>query len=190
MPKPLTVWLTKKLENSWRNGNIRPLYLSPKKIRMQVKKQELECYMEQLTNSNWERSMTRLYIATMLIKLICSVHYSKCQAGWIRSWNQDCWKKYQQLWIYRWYHSNGRKWKEIKSFLMKMKEESEKARLKCNIQKTKIKVPGPIIWWQIKGGNVEAVTDFFSWAPKSLQMVTAAMKLEDVCSSGGKLWPT
>ena len=77
--------------------------------------------------------------------------------------------------------------KEIKSFLMKMKEESEKARLKCNIQKTKIKVPGPITSWQIKGGKVETVTDFFSWAPKSLQMVTAAMKLEDICSSGEKL---
>ena len=68
---------------------------------------------------------------------------------------------------------------ELKSFLMKVKEESEKAGLKLNIQKTKIMVSGPITSWQIKGEKVEAVT-VFSWAPKSLHMVTAAMKLKDV----------
>ena len=75
--------------------------------------------------------------------------------------------------------------KKLKSLLMKVKEESEKVGLKLNIQKTKIMAPGPITSWQING---ETVTDFlFSGAPKSLQMVTAAMKLKDACSLEGKL---
>ena len=71
-----------------------------------------------------------------------------------------------------------------------MKEESEKVGLKLNIQKTKIMASGPIISWQIDGETVETVTDFIFWAPKSLQMVTAAMKLKDACSLEEKLWPT
>ena len=68
---------------------------------------------------------------------------------------------------------------ELKSLLMKVKEESEKVGLKLNIQKTKIMASGPITSWQIDG---ETVADLFSWAPRSLQMVTAAMKLKDACS--------
>src|SRR5574341_1273975 len=72
---------------------------------------------------------------------------------------------------------------ELKSLLMKVKEESEKVGLKLNIQKTKIMATGPIISWQIDGETVETVTDFIFWrAPKSQQMVTAAMKLKDTCS--------
>ena len=68
---------------------------------------------------------------------------------------------------------------ELKSLLMKVKKESEKVGLKLNIHKTKIMVSGPITSWQIDGETVEIVTDFIFWAPKSLQMVTAAMKLKD-----------
>ena len=77
---------------------------------------------------------------------------------------------------------------ELKSLLMKVKEESEKVGLKLNIQKTKIMASGPITSWQIDGETVETATDFF-WggAPKSLQMVTAAMKLKDAYSLEGKL---
>ena len=70
---------------------------------------------------------------------------------------------------------------------MKVKEESEKADLKLNIQKTKIMASGPITSWQIDGETVEIVTDFILGAPKSLQMVTAAMKLKDTCSAEEKL---
>ena len=70
---------------------------------------------------------------------------------------------------------------------MKVKEESEKVGLKLNIQKTKIMASGPITPWQIDGETVETVTDLLSWAPKSLQIVTAAMKLKDTCSLEGKL---
>ena len=68
---------------------------------------------------------------------------------------------------------------ELKSFLKKGKEESEKSGLKLNIQKTEIMASGPITSWQIYGETVETVSDFIFWAPKSLQMVTAAMKLKD-----------
>ena len=78
---------------------------------------------------------------------------------------------------------------ELKSLLMKLKEESEKVGLKLNIQKTKIMASGPITSWQIDGETVETVSDFLFWgAPKSLQMVTAAMKLKDACSLEEKLW--
>ena len=76
---------------------------------------------------------------------------------------------------------------ELKSLLMKVKEESEKAGLKLNIQKTKIMASGPITSWQIDGATMETVTDFIFLAPKSLQMVTAAMKLKDGCSLEEKL---
>ena len=71
---------------------------------------------------------------------------------------------------------------KLKSLLMKVKEESEKAGLKLNIQKTKIMASGLITSWQIGGETMETVTDFIFWTPKSLQMVTAAMKLKDACS--------
>ena len=75
---------------------------------------------------------------------------------------------------------------ELKSLLMKVKEKSENAGLKLNIQKTKIMASSPITSWQIDG---ETVADFIFWAPKSLQMVTAAMKLKDAYSLEEKLWP-
>ena len=78
----------------------------------------------------------------------------------------------------------GESEEELKRLLMKVKEESEKVGLKLNIQKTKIMASGPIALWEIDG---ETVADLFFWAPKSLQMVTAAMKLKDTCSSKGKL---
>ena len=76
---------------------------------------------------------------------------------------------------------------EPKSLLLKVKEESEKIGLKLNIQKTKIMASGPIASWQVDGETVETVRDFVFGAPKSLQMVSAAMKLKDACSLEEKL---
>ena len=76
---------------------------------------------------------------------------------------------------------------ELKSLLMKVKEESEKVGLKLNIQKSKIMASGPVTSWQIDGETVETVADFILGAPKSLQMVIAAIKLKDACSLKGKL---
>ena len=79
---------------------------------------------------------------------------------------------------------------ELNSLLMKVKEESEKVVLKLNIQKTKIIESGPITSWEIDGETVETVSDFIFVAPKSLQVVTAAMNLKDAYSLEGKFWPT
>ena len=76
---------------------------------------------------------------------------------------------------------------ELKSLLMKVKEESEKVGLKLNFQKTKIMASGPITSWEIDGETVETVSDFIFWAPKSLQMMIAAMKLKNAYSLEGKL---
>ena len=109
----------------------------------------------------------------------------KYQAEWSSSWNQDFQEKYQ------WYADDttlmAESEEELKSLLMKVKQESEKVGLKLNIQKTKIMASGPITSWQIDG---ETVTDFIFQAPKSLQIVPAAMKLKDTCSLEEKLWPT
>ena len=79
---------------------------------------------------------------------------------------------------------------ELKSLLMKAKEESEKVGLKLNIQKTKTMASSPITSWEIDGETVEKCQTLFYWAPKSLQMVTAAMKLKDACSLEEMLWHT
>ena len=79
---------------------------------------------------------------------------------------------------------------ELKSLLMKMKEESEKVGLKLNIQKTKIMASSPNTSWEMEGETVETVSDFIWGAPKSQQMVIAAMKLKDAYSLERKLWPT
>ena len=79
---------------------------------------------------------------------------------------------------------------ELKSILMKVKKESENIGLKFSIQKTKIMESGPNTSWQIDGETRETMTDFILGAPNSLQMVIAAMKLEDACSLEEKLWPT
>ena len=82
-------------------------------------------------------------------------------------------------------------WQKAKrSLLMKVKEESEKVALKLNIQKTKIMASGSITSRQTDGETMETVTDFIFWAPKSLKMVGAVMKLKDACSLEKKLWPT
>ena len=77
---------------------------------------------------------------------------------------------------------------ELKNLLMKVKEKSEKASLKLNIQKIKIMASGPITSWQIDGGKWKQWQTLFSWAPKSLWTVDAAVKLKDVCFLGGKVW--
>ena len=79
---------------------------------------------------------------------------------------------------------------ELKSFLINVEKESEKAVLKLNIQKRKIMASGPITSWEIDGETIETVTDFISWAPKSLWTVTVAMELKDTCFLEGKLWQT
>ena len=99
-------------------------------------------------------------------------------------------KSAQSFTLYAWPWAICLSSKQLKSLLLKVKEESEKVGLKLNVQKTKIMASGPITSWEIDGETVETVSDFILGAPKSLQMVTAAMKLKDVYSLEEKLWPT
>ena len=102
---------------------------------------------------------------------------------WMKhNWNQDCWEKDQYLRYADDTTLMAESKEELKSLLMKVKEESENVGLKLNIQKTKIMASGPITSWQIDGETMEMVTGFILGVPKSLQRVTAAKKLKDTCS--------
>ena len=90
----------------------------------------------------------------------------------------------------RWHHPYGRKWRGTQKPLDESERGVEKVGLKLNIQKTNIMASGPITSWEIDVETVETVSDFIFGAPKSLQMVNAAMKLKDAYSLEGKLWPT
>ena len=85
---------------------------------------------------------------------------AKCQAGWLTSWNQDCWEKYQQLQICRWCHSNGRKWRVTKKPLDESESGEWKTWLKTQSKKAKIMASGPITSWQIDSETMETVRDF------------------------------
>ena len=109
-------------------------------------------------------------------ELVCREHHEKCWAGRSTSWNQDAWTNINNLGYADDTTLMAESEEEIKSLLMKVKEESVKLSLKLNIQKMKIMASGPITSWEIDGETVETVSDFILRAPKSLQMVTAAMK--------------
>ena len=155
---------------------------------MQVRKQQLELDMEKQTDSK----LGKEYIMAVYCHpaYLTSMQSTSCKMlGWMKhklesrlpgeiSITSD-----MQMIPPLWQKSE----EELKSLLMKVKVESEKAGLKFNIQKTKITASGPITSWEIDGETVETVSDFILGAPKSLQMVTAAMKLKDACSWEGKL---
>jgi len=154
---------------------------------MQVKKQQWELDMEQQTGSKSGKE----YIKAVY----CHPAYLSSMQS--TSWETLGWKKHKLESRLPWEIPINLRYaddttlmeesKELKSLLMKVKEESEKAGLKLNIQKTKITSSGPITSWQIDGKQWQTL---FIRAPKSLQMVTPAMKLKDACSLEEKLWPT
>ena len=157
---------------------------------MQVRKQQLKLDMEQQTGYKWEKE----YIKAVY----CHPAYLTYMQS--TSWETLGWKKHKLESRLPGEISTtsdaddttlmAECEEELKSLLMKVKVESEKVGLKLNIQKTKIKTSGPITSWEIDGETVETVSDFILGAQKSLQMVTAAMKLKDTYSLEGKLWPT
>ena len=157
---------------------------------MQVKKQQWELDMEQQTGSKSGKE----YIKAVY----CHPAYLSSMQS--TSWETLGWKKHKLESRLPWEIPINLRYaddttlmeesKELKSLLMKVKEESEKAGLKLNIQKTKITSSGPITSWQIDGKQWKQWQTLFIRAPKSLQMVTPAMKLKDACSLEEKLWPT
>ena len=154
---------------------------------MQVKEQQLGLDWSNRLVPNWERSTSRLYTAPCLFNLhaeyiMRNAGLEEAQAGIkIAGRNVNNLRYADDTTLMA--ESEG----ELKSLLMKVKEESEKVGLKLNIQKTKIMASGPITSWEIDEVTVETVSDFIFWAPKSVQMVTAAMKLKDAHSLEEKL---
>ena len=154
---------------------------------MQVKKQPLEPNMEQQTGSKWGRSKSRLILSPCLFNLYAeyimrNTGLEEAQAGIKiagRNINNLIYAEDTTL--------MAESEEELKSLLMRVKEESEKAGLKLNIKTTKIMASGPITSWQIDGEKWKQCQISFSWAPKSLQMVIASMKLKDTYSLEGKL---
>ena len=148
---------------------------------MQVKKQQLELDMEQ---------QTALKLGKEYVKAVyCHPAYLTSMQS--TSWEMLDWKKHKlesrflgEISII------SESEEELKSLLMKVKEENEKVGLKLNIQKTKTMASGPITSWEIDGEQWKQCQTLFFWAPKSLQMVIAAMKLKDAFSLEGNLWPT
>ena len=131
--------------------------------------------------------MSRLYIVTLLILLICRVHHENAGLDEAQADIKIARRNINNLRYADDTTLMAESEEELKSLLMKVKEESEKVGLKLNIQKTKMMASGPITSWQIDGETVATVSDFIFGAPKSLQMVTAAMKLKDACSLEEKL---
>ena len=154
---------------------------------MQVKKYQLELDMKNGLVSNWEMSTIGCILSPCLCNLyteyiMLNARQNEAQAGIkIARGNINNLRYAADTTLM------AESKEELKNPLMKVKEESEKVRLKLNIQKIKIMASGPITSWQIDGETMETVTDFIFWAPKLLQMVTAAMKLKDAYSLEEKL---
>ena len=154
---------------------------------MQVRKQQLELDMEQQTGSKWEKEYVKAVYChpaylTYVEYITRNAGLDEAQAGIQISRRNINNLRYADDTTLM-----AEREEELKSLLMKVKEESEKVGLKLNIQKTKIMASGPITSWEIDGETVEIVSDFIFGAPKSLQMVMAAMKLKDAYSLERKL---
>ena len=157
---------------------------------MQVKKQQLELDMEQWTASKLGKEYVKAVYCHLAFNLYAeyimwNTGLDEAQAGMkISGRNINNFRYVDDTTLM------AESKEELKNLLMKVKEEREKAGLKLNIQRTENMASGPTTSWQIDGETMETVTDFISWVPKSLQMVTAAMKLNDACSLEEKLWET
>jgi len=191
MPKPLTVWITincGKFLKSWEYQTTSP---ASWEICMQVKKQQLELDMEQQTGSKLGKEyVMAVYLLPCLFNLYAeyimrNAGLDEAQAGIkIAGENINNLRYADDTTLM------AESEEELNSLLMKVKEESENVGLKLNSQKTKIMASGPITSWQIDGEQWKQWEALFWGAPKSLQMVTSAIKLKDTCSLEEKLWPT
>ena len=154
---------------------------------IQDKKWQLEPDLEQLTGSKLGKEYFKVVYCHPAYLTSMQRHHVKCQAEWSEVESEDYLEKYQLSQICRWSHSNGKSEEELKSLLMKVKEESKKAALKLNIQKSKIQSHHFIA---NRWGGEWKLTDFIFFGSKLLWTVTAAMKLKDACSLEEKLWAT
>jgi len=159
---------------------------------MQVRKQQLELDMEQQTGSKQGKEYVKAVYCHLAY--LTYMQSTSCEIlGWMKHKLES--RLLEEIAITSDTEMTPPLWQKVKknllmSLLMKVKVESEKVGSKLNIQKTKIMASGPIISWEIDGETVETVADFIFGASKSLQMVTAAMKVKDACSLEENLWPT
>ena len=145
----------------------------------------------------WERSTSKLNVVILITQLICRVHHAKCWTGWSTDWNQDCREKYQWPQICRWHHPNGRKQRGIKYTFDEDERVEWESWLKIQHSKKEDHGIQPHHFMANRWGNNGSSNRLlFSWAPKSLGLVTAMklkeikIKLKDSCSLEEKLWQT
>ena len=167
-PKPLTMWITTNCAKFLKKWEYQTTLPASWEICMQVKKQQSELDMKQCTgyimqNAGLDEAQARIKIARKNINNLRHADDTTLMAE-----SEE----------------------ELESLLIKVKKESEKVDLKLNSQKMKIMASSPITSWQIDGETMETVTNFIFLGPKSLQMVTAAMKLKDADSLEENIWPT
>ena len=176
------LWLcgSQTVENYWRDGNTRAPDQPPEKSVCEVKKQQLELDREQQTSSKSEKEYVEAILSPCLFNLSAEYIMQNARLDEAQAGIKIARRNINNL-RYADDTTLMAESDELESLLMKVKEESEKVGLKLNIQKTNIMASGPIISWQINGETMETVT-LFSWAPKSLQIVTAALKLKDTYS--------
>ena len=154
---------------------------------MQIKKQQKNWTWNNRLVPNWEGSTSRLYIVTLLIKLICRVHHAKWRGGVLKTSIN-----FSGRYINNFRYADdtaliAESKEELNSFLMKVKDESEKAGLNLNIQKTKIMASGPIASWQTDGETMETVIAFIFLGSKSTAYGDCSHELKDTCSLEEKL---
>ena len=190
MPKPLTVWITKNFGKFFKRWKYQTILPASWQICMQVKKQQLE----QHGTTDWFQIGKGVRQGFILSPCLFKLY-----AEWV-IWNAGLYEAQAGIKIARRNINNLRyvddttlmaeNKKELKSLLMKVKEESKRAVLNLNIQKTKIMASSPITSWQIDGETTESVTDFIFLGFKVMLMVTTAIKLKDTCSLEEKIWQT
>ena len=192
MLKPLTVCITTNYGKFFKKWEYQTTWPASWEICMQVKKQQLESDMEQQTGSKLGKEYVKAvyWLSPCLFNLYAeyimqNAGLNKAQAGIKIARRNINNLRYADDTTFM-----AQSEKELESLLMKMKEKSEKAGLKLNIQKTRIMAFSPNISWQRDGETMETVTDYFVGLPKSLQMVTEATKLKYDCHLEEKLWPT
>ena len=188
MPKPLTVWITTKCGKFLKRCEYQDTLPASWEICMHVKNQQLELDMEQLTGSKMGKRVYQGWILTPCLFNLYSVYImwsarlDEAQTGIkIDGRNINNLRYADDTTLM------AESKEELKSLLMKVKEESEQVGLKLNIRKTKIMASSSSTSWQIDNGNIARL---YFWAPKSLQMITAAMKLKDAYSFEENLWQT
>ena len=182
-PKPLTVWIRTNCGKFFKIWQYHTTWPASWEICVQVKRRQLELDMKQQTGSkSGKECIKAVYCHPAYLTYMQSI--SCKMLGWMKCKLES--RLLGEISINLRYANDTTLMAEskevLKSLLMKVKEESEKVGLKLNIQKSKIMVSGAITSWQIDGETMETVRDFIFWAPKSLQMVTAAMELKDACS--------